>query len=100
LQKRSLELMTAAAAVGQAEPAKLAYLTDRVLVAEGKQQRYGTQFGADADGVQRPYAWETLGADERSIDIRRARVGLPPLAYSVREWGRSLGADASVEPLE
>ncbi len=100
LQRRALELMSKAAADGQAEPAKLAYLTDRVLVADGKKQRYGTQFGADADGVQRPRAWEPLTSDEASIDIRRARVGLPSLAYSVREWGQSLGAPASVEPLE
>lgn len=100
LQRRALELMGAAAAQGQAEPAKLAYLTDRVLVAEGRPQRYGTQFGADADGVQRPYAWEPLGPDEGSIDIRRGRVGLPPLAHAAREWGRSLNVPSSPEPLE
>jgi hypothetical protein len=99
LQQRALELMTAAVARGQAEPAKLAYLTDRVLVAQHQPQRYGTQFKADANGVQRPLAWEALGPDEDSIDVRRARVGLPPLAHAAREWGRSLNAKASPEPL-
>jgi hypothetical protein len=99
LQKRALALMTDAAAAGQAPTDKLAYLTDRVLVADGQPQRYATQFGADAEGVQRPYAWEPMGPGETSIDVRRARVGLPPLAYSTAEWGRSLGAKVNVEPL-
>src|SRR5207244_6160203 len=43
-QRECLSLMEAAVAAGDASPADLAYLTDRVLRAEGKPQRYGTQF--------------------------------------------------------
>jgi Family of unknown function (DUF6624) len=40
-QRRRLDLVTQAAARGQASPAELAYLTDRGLLAEGKSQEYG-----------------------------------------------------------
>src|SRR5688500_17237711 len=43
-QKQALMLLETAVAKGEAEAADLAYLTDRVLVGEGKPQRYGTQF--------------------------------------------------------
>ena len=40
-QRRRLDLVTQAAARGQASPTELAYLTDRGLLAEGKSQEYG-----------------------------------------------------------
>jgi hypothetical protein len=53
----------------------VAYLTDRVLLAEGKKQRYGTQFTI-LNGKWRPRPLE----DEAHVDARRAEVGLEPLA--------------------
>ena len=53
----------------------LAMLTDRVLLAEGKHQIYGTQF-VIRDGEWVPLRLE----DEENVDDRRAEVGLPPLA--------------------
>lgn len=53
----------------------LAALTDRVLIAEGKNQVYGTQF------VVRDGEWVPLRLDDaENVDVRRAQVGLPPLA--------------------
>ena len=43
-QRICLDLVTQAVACGEALPTELAYLTDRVLLAEGKPQEYGTQF--------------------------------------------------------
>src|SRR5262245_32252531 len=43
-QKRCLTLITKAVEEKEASPGHMAYLTDRVLVADGKPQRYGTQF--------------------------------------------------------
>src|SRR5437764_14843059 len=43
-QKRCLGLLQKAVKSGEASGRDLAYLTDRVLVAEGKKQLYGTQF--------------------------------------------------------
>ncbi len=73
-QKRHLELMKAAPK-GDVEAENIAYLTDRVLVAEKKKQIYGTQIQAQG-GAFKPYPIE----DEASVDKRRGEVGLPPLA--------------------
>ena len=53
----------------------LAMLTDRVLLAQGKPQRYGTQFKPDASGVLAMQPVE----DEEGLDARRASAGLMPL---------------------
>jgi hypothetical protein len=75
-QQRALELMRAAVDAGDADAGELAYLTDRVLVAQGKPQLYGTQFG-----VSGPQPIE----DEAHLDERRAAVGLEPFAdYAAR----------------
>jgi hypothetical protein len=42
-QRRCLGMLIAAVAAGEASTAHLAYLTDRVLLAEGKPQECGTQ---------------------------------------------------------
>ncbi len=73
-QKRALKLMRA---LPDAEVLKrnVAYLEDRVLVAEGKPQLYGTQFmGSGADLQPQPIA------DEAELDNRRKAVGLEPFA--------------------
>ena len=73
LQKRGLELMQAAVDAAKADPSDLAYLIDRVRVAEGEPQIYGTQWGSDANGEPEP---RTPIEDEAMVDLRRAAVGL------------------------
>jgi hypothetical protein len=73
-QRKCLDLMTKLPKDEVSRP-ELAYLTDRVLLAEGKKQIYGTQF-SDDDGKFRPRPLE----DEVNVDKRRAEVGLEPLA--------------------
>lgn len=70
-QAACLELLRAAVAAGQARPAELAYLTDRVRVAQGRPQPYGTQYGPSG-----PHPIE----DPEHLDERRAQVGLGPHA--------------------
>ena len=53
----------------------MAYLTDRVLVAEGKPQRYGTQFHRPQGGLA-PRPMEAPA----EVDARRAQMGLGTLA--------------------
>ena len=53
---------------------KMAYLTDRVLLAEGKKQRYGTQFHS-VDGKWQPRPIE----DEANVDKRRLENGMMSL---------------------
>lgn len=55
----------------------LTLLTDRTLIAQGKSQRYGTQFVSDDKSSEmRMQPVE----DRANLDTRRASMGLPPLA--------------------
>jgi hypothetical protein len=74
-QKRCLPLLGGAVKKGEASPEHLAYLTDRVRVADQEKQVYGTQFH-EVSGKMEPYPIE----DEANVDRRRKEVGLPPLA--------------------
>ena len=81
-QERALELMRAAAEAGQADAAEVAYLTDRVRVARGREQVYGTQFGRNG-----PQPIE----DRAHLDERRASVGLPPFAEYEEQMRKPAG---------
>jgi hypothetical protein len=78
LQERVLALARSAPA-GQISPEKLGMLEDRVLVHQGKPQRFGSQFTAGPDGS---FRFEPL-ADTTNLDARRAAAGMPPMrAYA------------------
>jgi hypothetical protein len=74
-QKKCLGLLTAAVKEDDASAQDLAYLVDRVRVAEKKRQVYGTQID-QVDGALKPKPIE----DEEHVDERRKEVGLPPLS--------------------
>lgn len=79
LQARVLPLLERAVAAGDANGQDYALLADRVAVARGRPQVYGSQ--ADLTGgriVFKPIA------DSANVDARRARLGLPPLAAYAR----------------
>jgi hypothetical protein len=78
-QRKCLNLMTKVPR-GEVSLADVAYLTDRVLLAEGKKQLYGTQFSfVNGKCIPRPLE------DEADVDQRRADVGLPPLSEYLKE---------------
>lgn len=79
-QRECLALLERAAASGEAQGWQLAYLTDRVLMYEGKAQIYGTQHVPGACGKSVPY---TI-ADPENVDARRRAVGLSSLAENMR----------------
>ncbi len=77
-QKQVLPLLTEAAEQGDASKQQMALLTDRVLVQEGKPQRYGTQAAIiDGEIVLEPIE------DPENVHARRAELGLMPLAEYV-----------------
>ncbi|WP_344076418.1 DUF6624 domain-containing protein [Luedemannella helvata] len=83
VQRRCLGLLEEAVRDREADPAYLAYLTDRVLRADGKPQLYGTQFWREPGGggqlTPQPIA------DPANLDERRRSVGLPPFAEYERQ---------------
>ena len=72
-QRKCLDLMTKALK-DEVSQSDVAYLTDRVLLAEGKKQRYGTQFTV-ANGKWEPRPLE----DPANVDKLRKDAGLQPL---------------------
>lgn len=82
LQERGLALMTKAVEAGDADPSDHAYLVDRVRVAKGQPQVYGTQWGSDDAGNPAP---RTPIEDEAQVDVRRAAVGLKTLDEYLEE---------------
>jgi uncharacterized protein DUF6624 len=89
LQRRALELLRTAVAAGQASPGNLAYLEDRVAVAAGQPQTYGTQVGCGPEGPQPA----TPLADPPAVDGLRAAAGLEPLADYLAEMAEICSAD-------
>ena len=92
VQRGCLPILRDAAARGEATPAQVAYLEDRIAYFERRPQRYGTQFDWDERGMMSPWTIE----DPANVDARRASVGLPPLAERVAEVRRN--AQGSVPP--
>jgi hypothetical protein len=78
LQERVLTLAEAMPP-GQVSPDKLGMLADRVLVHQGKPQRFGTQFTTGADGV---FRFAPVSESAR-LDARRASAGMPPMRQYV-----------------
>jgi hypothetical protein len=84
-QRVLLRALRDAVAQGEASPAHLAYLEDRVRVNVGQLQLYGTQFTVTG-GELGPCPIE----DRQRLDERRAEAGLEPFAdYEARMWDRS-----------
>ncbi len=80
-QQQALELLREAVADGQASPGNLAYLEDRVAVAKGEPQLYGTQVGCRRGGPVPATPIE----DEAGLEERRKEAGLDPYADYVAE---------------
>jgi hypothetical protein len=76
-QCAALEYLREAVDAGVASGGNLAFLEDRVAVAAGKPQVYGTQIQCGSDGTPQPV---TPIADEANVEQRRADAGLQSLA--------------------
>lgn len=81
-QRQCLGLIGAAVEAGEASLLEYAYLTDRVLLHEGRPQVYGTQV------TRRDGAWVPRDLrDPELVDERRAAAGLEPLAKYLGRFG-------------
>ncbi|MEO7211193.1 energy transducer TonB [Mucilaginibacter sp.] len=80
-QEKYLPLLTDAANKGELRASSLALLIDRVKTGRGEKQIYGSQLHETKDGVKiRPIE------DEPNVDVRRAKIGMQPLAEYLKEW--------------
>jgi hypothetical protein len=89
-QRQCLDLLTVAADQGEATRAEVTYLTDRVLLAEGKPQEFGTQaIGRHGEWVPRQLR------DPGGVDQRRAAMSLGPLADNLARITEEYGPPAA-----
>ncbi|GGY27178.1 DUF6624 domain-containing protein [Streptomyces djakartensis] len=83
VQRRALRLLEGAVEAGAAGARELAFLRDRMLVNEGREQVYGTQIaGVREDGS--PIPWPCV--EPERVDELRAGVGIEPFADYVARW--------------
>jgi hypothetical protein len=84
VQEKYLPMMRRAVADGKATASNLAYLEDRVLMRQGKPQRYGSQIVPDkVTGEWILYEVE----DPANLDHRRLSVGLGPIQDYLNSTG-------------
>ncbi len=74
-----------AAAEGEASKESVALLEDRVLIRQGKPQRYGSQVDT-RNGVNL-----LSTEDETNLDARRASMGLPPICMYLENFVKTAG---------
>lgn len=82
IQQKYLPMMRKAVKDGKASGSSLALLEDRVALGEGRKQLYGSQVAMKKDGSF--YLLPLLDPDH--VDLRRAKVGLGPIADYVKNW--------------
>lgn len=82
VQRRALHLMEQAVAAGSAAPRELAFLRDRTLVNEGRNQLYGTQIAGIKDGSPVPWPCE----DPARMDDMRVEAGIEPFDEYVAKF--------------
>jgi len=78
-----LPLLTAAADKGDMSWSALALFIDRLKTGRGEPQVYGSQFGGQANGH---YTLQPI-EDEPNVNVRRAKIGMVPLAEYLQYWG-------------
>ncbi len=82
VQDKYVDMMRNAVKNNKAQPSALALLEDRLALAHGKNQIYGSQVTIDEKGN---YSLAPL-EDPDNVDKRRAGVGLGPLADYLGNW--------------
>jgi len=82
-QLKYLPMLQNAVMKGDAKPNYLALLQDRVLLAQGEKQIYGSQLETDVKTGE--YVLSPM-IDPDNVDKRRAQVGLQPISEYLKLW--------------
>lgn len=80
LQKKALNLLKKAVDIKEASSKDLAYLEDRILIAEGKKQIYGTQFK-----IEKGKLIMSPTEDIDNLKSRRKKMGLSSIDVQLNE---------------
>lgn len=91
-QERYVKAMKEALDEGEADPRNFAYLTDRVLRAQGQPQRFGTQCT-----IEQGKATIQPTEEPEKLDSRRAKLGMEPIAAYLRMVKRMYSEDPTQE---
>ena len=83
VQEKYFPLLKKSVEAGESLAADLALLEDRILMRQGKKQRYGSQIIMNDKGGQEFYPIE----DEINVNQRRFRVGLDPIEVYALYFG-------------
>ncbi len=83
VQLKYLPLLQKAVKEGKAKPSRYAYLLDRTNMRQGKLQVYGSQLTMSGNGGQYFFPIQ----DEPGVNIRREKIGLPPLETYAKQIG-------------
>lgn len=85
-QEKYLPLLEKSVADSESRPIDLAYLKDRILMRQNKNQVYGTQVWMNSKtGLQEFWPIE----DEKNVNARRASLGMSP----IEEYAQLFGID-------
>jgi hypothetical protein len=106
-QAQMLPVLDSVVKRGEASPADLAYLTDRVRVRQGMPQVYGTQYDVARDSIGsviigpdgRPQYLIPTVIEPATLDERRAAAGLKPWAEYEAEMAAMQGRTPVTGPL-
>ena len=100
IQEKYLPMIREAVKKNNAQPSSLALLEDRIALRTGKRQIYGSQIGRNSETGE---FYVSPIEDPENVDLRRAEVGLQPLADYVSNWNMTWDVEkhkAMIEKLE
>lgn len=92
IRKKYFPLFVESAEKGDLKMSQIALMEDRILMTEGKPQKYGSQVRAGCKTDWELYNLE----DPETVDKRRLRMGMKPL----KDYLINFGIDFSVEQIE
>ena len=84
VQLKYLPLMEQSVGNGESSTTDLALLQDRILMRQGKKQRYGSQISLNSKSGM-PEIWPI--EDEKNVNQRRTSIGLEPMEDYAKKFG-------------
>lgn len=97
VQKKRLPMLKRAAKEGFISPNRMAALSDRIAMREGRRQRFGTQsYQTVVDGKPTLYIWPVRNA--RRLNARRQQINTCTIEEYVALLGESSGSEVVYDP--